>query len=221
MPGPAVYRTIADLPQTLPVFPLPGAILLPRARLPLNIFEPRYLTMVDDAIRGGRLIGMVQPTNSTDEVPQMYPVGCVGRLSSLAETEDRRYLITLTGICRFRIVDELETVTPYRQVRATYDEFADDLTQTDEAPSLDRQRLAAALSSYLKDRRFDADWGAAEKAPVEVLINSLSMICPFAVSEKQALVEAKTVDERAVALLTLLEMAVAGEGTGEGGQSVQ
>jgi Lon protease-like protein len=221
MPGPAVYRTIADLPETLAVFPLPGAILLPRARLPLNIFEPRYLTMIDDAMRGGRLIGMVQPINDADDTA-LYPVGCTGRITSLSETDDRRYLIVLTGVCRFRIERELSLSSPYRQTRVTYSEFSDDLQQTDEAPSLDRQRLATALSAYLKDRHFDADWGAAEKAPTEILINSLSMICPFAVSEKQALVEAKTIDERAVALLTLLEMAVAGgEGSTEGGQSVQ
>jgi Lon protease-like protein len=218
MPGPAVYRTIADLPETLAVFPLPEAILLPRGRLPLNIFEPRYLTMIDDAMRGGRVIGMVQPMNGIDS-PTLYPVGCIGRISSLSETDDRRYLIVLTGICRFRIERELTVATPYRQTRVTYEEFSDDLRQDDEAPSLDRHRLANALSAYLKDRRFD--WSAAEKAPTEILINSLSMTCPFGVSEKQALVEAKTVDERAVALLTLLEMAVASEGSTEGGQSVQ
>jgi uncharacterized protein len=221
MPGPAVYRTIADLPETLAVFPLPSAILLPRGRLPLNIFEPRYLTMIDDAMRGGRLIGMVQPMNGVDG-DTLYPVGCAGRISSLSETDDRRYLIVLTGVCRFRIEEELKVTSPYRQTRVSYTEFTDDLQQTDEAPSLDRSRLAVALNAYLKDRNFDADWGAAEKAPTEILINSLSMHCPFAVSEKQALVEAKTVDERAVALLTLLEMAVASGGTSsEGGQSVQ
>jgi Lon protease-like protein len=221
MPGPAVYRTIADLPETIAVFPLPSAILLPRARLPLNIFEPRYLTMIDDALRGGRLIGMVQPMSGIDS-ETLYPVGCAGRISALRETDDRRYLIELTGVCRFRIEQELKVTTPYRQTHVTYTEFNDDLKQTDEAPSLDRSRLATALNAYLKDRNFDADWGAAEKAPTEILINSLSMHCPFAVSEKQALVEAKTIDERAVALLTLLEMAVAGgEASTDGGKSVQ
>jgi Lon protease-like protein len=205
-----------DLPPVIPVFPLPGALLLPRGRLPLNIFEPRYLAMIDHALRTSRVIGMIQPCGGTSSKPELFPVGCVGRLTSWSETGDGRFLITLTGIARFQVESELETATPYRQVQACYKAFPHDLEDCSDV-DIDRARLAGGLRCYLKQHKIEADWSSIERAPAEVLINSLAMICPFDVAEKQGLLEAPTLCERAKMLIALIEMAAANGGTESGG----
>ncbi len=209
MTEPYPYHQPSDLPQTFPVFPLTGALLLPRARLPLNIFEPRYLNMVDDALSSERLIGMVQPTDpeANPAAPPLYPVGCAGRITSFAETGDGRYLITLTGVCRYRINEELSSLTPYRQVNGNFTTYAEDLRPTSDDKSVDRKRLLKVLKVYLEVQNLETDWDSVEQAPGEALVNSLSMICPFGPQEKQALLEAQTLHDRSEVLTTLIEMA--------------
>lgn len=215
----SAYHGLEDLPETIPVFPLAGAILFPRARLPLNVFEPRYLAMVDAALAGARVIGMIQPSEVEGKRPALYPVGCLGRLTSFAETGDGRYLITLTGVIRFRIAQELDAVTPFRQVHPRYDEFLTDLKSPPES-EVPRDRLIAALKLYLRDRNVQIDWQAVEKAPDEHLLNATAMLCPFQPAEKQALLETHTLAARNDTLLTLLEMANLAPG-GDDGRSVQ
>lgn len=200
-----------DLPRIVPIFPLTGVLLLPRARLPLNIFEPRYLAMVRDALAGPRLIGMVQPLEPNDAAaePAVFPIGCLGKITSFSETDDGRFLITLTGILRFRIEEEMTRITPYRQVAADYAPYLDDLTPPSDAEEVNRRRLAPALKSYLELHGLAADWQAIEKAPAETLVNALAMICPFSPAEKQALLEAGDIAARAETMITLLEMALA------------
>lgn len=202
------YQSIEELPQTLPIFPLTGALLLPRGHLPLNIFEPRYLAMVDSALSTTRLIGMIQPVEPEDQVltPKLSAVGCAGRIVSYRETEDGRVLITLMGVCRFRVGEELDVRTPFRQVRADYAPFLGDMV----APPPERfprERLAAALKDYLVRRDLKADWGSVMSAPADVLVNALAMLCPFGPAEKQALLEAPSWAERVDTLVALLEMA--------------
>ena len=204
------YVRSSDLPQVIPVFPLPGAIILPRGQLPLNIFEPRYLNMVDDAMAGDRVIGMIQTVGPMGEHPPLVRVGCAGRITSFAETSDGRYLITLTGIARFRIANEIQVKTPYRQVRADFDPYAEDLDGPEVFESLDRERFLGALSPYLAMRGLDIDWNAAKAAPAEALINSLSMGLPFEPAEKQALVEATDLRDRCEVLTALLQIDGAG-----------
>ncbi|MDP3802887.1 LON peptidase substrate-binding domain-containing protein [Brevundimonas sp.] len=210
------YVKAADLPQVIPVFPLPGAILLPRGQLPLNIFEPRYLNMVDDAMAGDRIIGMIQPQAGLRRVTGLSPVGCAGRITSFAETSDGRYLITLTGCARFRLASELPSPTPYRQIRADFAPFEADLT----APpvddiGLDRDGLLDALRAYLETRGLDIDWDTAETAPPEALVNSLSMALPFDAPEKQALLEAPSLTDRSAVLTALMTIDAAGDGEGD------
>jgi Lon protease-like protein len=194
------------LPDILPIFPLTGVLLLPRGRLPLNIFEPRYLAMFRDAMGGERLIGMVQPSDPPirEMDPAVYPLGCAGRITSFSETEDGRFLVALTGVSRFRIREELPLLSGYRRVIAEWDDFADDHT-ADEA-GFDRARLTLALRSFFGQRQVEADWSAIEQAPGENLVTSIAMMCPFASNEKQALLEAKTLSERARLLTALIEM---------------
>ena len=208
------YVRAVDLPQVIPVFPLPGAILLPRGQLPLNIFEPRYLNMIDDAMAGDRIVGMIQPQGS-QSLPGLSPVGCAGRITSFAETSDGRYLITLTGCARFRLASELPTQTPYRQVRADFTAFEADLAAPPvDDVGLDRETLLDALRAYLETRGLDIDWDTAETAPPEALINSLSMALPFEPPEKQALLEAVSLTDRSTVLTALMtiDAAEAGEG---------
>ncbi len=200
------YAHAEDLPQVIPVFPLDGALLLPRGGLPLNIFEPRYLNMVDDAMAGDRLVGMVQTRGGDPERPLLAPIGCVGRITSYAETPDGRYLITLSGICRFRVGEELPSQTPYRQVKADFAAFEDDLRPAADTIAFGRGRLLQALKAYLDRRSLDVNWEAAEAAPGEALINSLAMALPFEPAEKQALLEAGTLAEREDALVALLQI---------------
>ena len=202
------YHSIEELPQTLPVFPLTGALLLPRGHLPLNIFEPRYLALVDAALSGSRLVGMIQPTEPEDRVlkPALSGVGCAGRIVSYRETEDGRVLITLLGVCRFRAGAELESRTPYRLVHAEYAPYLGDMIEPP-PESFPRERLAVALKDYLSRRDLRADWGSVMSAPADVLVNALAMLCPFEPAEKQALLEAPGWAERVDTLVALLEMA--------------
>ena len=204
--------SLADLPKTIPVFPLAGALLLPRGRLPLNIFEPRYLAMVDTALRTTRAIGMIQPMNEDDRRPKLYPVGCLGRLTSWSDTGDGRFFITLSGTIRFRVMEELKTTTPYRQVEPDYAAYEGDLNDGDDDNYVDRKRLGVCLKAYMEQKRIEADLSLIDRAPAETLINSLAMICPFAPAEKQALLEAGTLSDRAQLLTTLIEMAATGHG---------
>ena len=206
------------LPTILPIFPLTGVLLLPRGRLPLNIFEPRYLAMTRDALAGDRLIGMVQPSDpgASGDNPPVYPTGCAGRITSFAETEDERFLITLTGTCRFRIRDELPLLEGYRRVVPEWSGFARDLDSEDE-PAFDRERLMRGLKGYFQQRQISADWGAINSVPGERLVTSVAMVCPFEPSEKQALLEASDLNERARLLTAIVEMALmnrSGDGTG-------
>lgn len=197
---------ISDLSDIVPVFPLGGVILLPRAQLPLNIFEPRYLNMVDDAMAGDRLIAMVQTQGGSAIKPDLAEVGCVGKITSFSETSDGRYLITLTGVCRARITSELPVQSPYRQCRLDYAPYEDDLAEEQELEGFDRDRLVSALSNYLRRRQLDIDWDTADQAPSEPLINSLSIALPFEPASKQLLLEAPSLETRAEALVALLEI---------------
>ena len=213
---PQSYVRALDLPQVIPVFPLDRVILLPRGQLPLNIFEPRYLNMIDDAMAGDRIIGLVQPVGGTPALPGLSPVGCAGRITSFAETSDGRYLITLTGVCRFRVSSELPVKTPYRQVHANFAPFEADLRAPDPAADFDRDHFLDALRPYLEHRGLNVDWDTAEIAPQEALINSLAMALPFEPAEKQALLEAITLEDRAEALTALLRIDAADPGDDDG-----
>ncbi|SMF09553.1 hypothetical protein SAMN06265365_10266 [Tistlia consotensis] len=199
-----------DLPGSLPIFPLPGVLLLPGGRLPLNIFEPRYLAMIQDALLGRRLIGMVQPKAEEEEgdtgAAPVYGTGCAGRITAFQETEDGRYLITLTGLIRFDILEELAGVRGYRLVRADWSRYAGDLEAID-PPGIDRERMLEALRAYFDATGIAGDWEAIGETPNEKLITSIAMICPFEPREKQALLEAPTLEQRAEAMTAILEMA--------------
>jgi Lon protease-like protein len=194
----AVYRGPGDCPAVIPVFPLPGALLLPRGQIPLNIFEPRYLAMVNDALGGNRIIGMVQPDadgGGTSQSPKLYRVGCAGRITQFAETGDGRYLITLVGIARFRIEDELPTSTLYRQCRVAFEPFEVDFTARAGENEVDRAGVVKALRDFVEAADVRVDWQGIEEAPNEALVNALCMMSPFGVREKQALLEAPTLTE--------------------------
>ncbi|MGN6460697.1 MAG: LON peptidase substrate-binding domain-containing protein [Pseudolabrys sp.] len=216
MPMNANYRGPADLPHDIPVFPLPGALLLPRGQMPLNIFEPRYLAMIDDALRDGhRLIGMIQPDpaqSGPDDTPPLYKVGCVGRITQLAESGDGRYLIELTGIARFEVEEELDVTTSYRQCRVTYT-FLDDFEPRKGEAAVDREALLKALREFLEANNLKADWDGIEKAPNEALVNALAMMSPYGAPEKQALLEAKDLKTRAEILVAVTEIELAKKNT--------
>jgi hypothetical protein len=202
------YHATSDLPAQLAVFPLSGVLLLPRGQLPLNVFEPRYLTMIDAAMSGNRIIGMIQTREPETHAltPALSAVGCAGRITSYSETDDGRYLVTLSGICRFRVEEELVVATPYRQVTPDYNIFASDLIVNPET-DFPRERLLDALRAYLSQRDLKADWRSVMSAPAETLVNALAMLCPFEPAEKQALLEAPGWMERVETLVALLEMA--------------
>ena len=195
-----------DLPQVIPVFPLDGALLLPHASRPLNIFEPRYLNMLDDAMAAERIIGMVQTLGGLRDRPHLAPIGCAGRVTSFTETPDGRYLVTITGLARFRVQDELSVQTPYRQARVDFQPYAGDLKALPGEGAAERPRLLAVLKRYLEHRGLRIDWGAVEDADVEALVNSLAMALPFNAAELQALLEAGTLDDRRETLIALLEI---------------
>jgi hypothetical protein len=216
MPMNAHYRGPIDLPGVIPVFPLPGALLLPRGQMPLNIFEPRYLAMVDDSLRDGhRLIGMIQPdvTHGDGDTPPLFNVGCVGRMTQLAESGDGRYLIELTGVARFRVEEELKVATLYRQCRVTYAPFADDFVARKGEDEVDRASLLEALSAFLEANKLKADWEGIENAPNEALVNALAMMSPYGPAEKQALLEAPDLKTRAEILVAVTEIELAHGGT--------
>ena len=200
--------TVADLPWDLPIFPLTGVLLLPRAQLPLNIFEPRYLNMISDALGDGRMIGMIQPRQPDDEseTPEVFPVGCSGRITQFEETADGRFVINLRGIARFKIAEELPLRDGYRRIETDWSGYHGDLTEP--AEEVDRKRLFVSLRPYFEAREIDANWDAIHDTPSERLINSLAMICPFEPLEKQALLEAPTLADRLEVLTSLVEMAV-------------
>jgi uncharacterized protein len=214
MPMNMTYRGPDDLPDVIPVFPLPGALLLPRGQMPLNIFEPRYLAMVDDALRSGyRLIGMIQPDSahpgSDQHKPHLFRVGCIGRMTQFAESGDGRYLIQLTGIARFRVEEELAVATDYRQCRVTYRPFVDDFTARKGEAEVDRTSLLRALSAFLEANNLKADWKGIENAPNEALVNALAMMSPYDTAEKQAMLEAPDLKRRAEILIAVTEIGLA------------
>lgn len=216
----APYRSPQAIPDVIPVFPLPRALLLPRTELPLNIFEPRYLQMIEDTIRGDRLIGMIQPNEPEDNatsVPPLYRIGCVGRLTNFAETGDGKYQVVLTGVSRFQIVEEEKVETPYRQCRVDYRMFAEDLVQGLGEDDVDRESLLKTLANYLAANSIEADWSGITQAPTEALVNGLSLMAPFGTREKQALLEAPDLRARAELLVAATEITLAaGEGDENG-----
>jgi len=208
----AIYRGPGDLPDVVPIFPLPGALLLPRGQMPLNVFEPRYLALVDDALAGRRLVGMIQPDSrhpGSEQRPHLYSVGCVGRITQFAETGDGRYLVELTGVGRFRILEELAVRTLYRQCRVTFAPFADDFIARKGEEAVDRKALLDALSAFLKANSFKADWEGIENAPNEALVNALAMMSPYGPAEKQAMLEAPDLKTRAEILVAVTEIELA------------
>jgi Lon protease-like protein len=217
MPMNAQYRGPIDLPEVIPVFPLPGALLLPRGQMPLNIFEPRYLAMIDDALRDGhRLIGMIQPDAAhagPADNPRLFKVGCVGRITQLAESGDGRYLLELTGVARFRVEQELPVKTDYRQCRVTYAPFADDFIARKGEDDVDRDAVLKALRSFMKANDLKADWEGIDQAPNEALVNALSMMSPYGPPEKQALLEAPDLKTRAELLVAITEIELAKKNT--------
>jgi Lon protease-like protein len=219
------YRRPQDLPPRIPVFPLRGAILLPRATLPLNVFEPRYLAMLNDVMSGPRVLGIIQPSRTGAAVERESPegknfdlrnVGCAGRVTSYQELDDGRLAITLSGVVRFEIISEAATANPYRVMSVSYDRFTRDFTSGLGEEQVDRSNLLRVLKSYLDQNRLEADWTAIERASSESLINALSIMAPYGAEEKQALLEAPDLRSRAEVLVALAEMEIAASG-GSGG----
>ncbi|MEO1106951.1 MAG: LON peptidase substrate-binding domain-containing protein [Pseudomonadota bacterium] len=201
----------ADLPETVSVFPLPGALLLPRSRLPLHIFEPRYLQMLDDALKTKeRLIAMVQPNPSLNDEKKLHRIGCAGRVTQFSETEDGRYLITLTGVSRFRIKSELDGFTPYRRCEVSWEGFDRDLGKSEKDDGFDRTRFLSLLERFFESRQLSTDWDSLKDADDELLVNSLSMLMDFDPEDKQALLEAPCLRTRRETLVTLIEFAMRG-----------
>jgi Lon protease-like protein len=207
------YRGPGDLPETIPVFPLSGALLLPRGQMPLNIFEPRYLEMVDDALRDGhRMIGIIQPDaahSQSEEHPQLFRVGCVGRITQFGETGDGRYILELTGIARFEVVEELTVLTPYRQCKVDFFPFIDDFTARKGEEEVDRDAVLDTLTKFLKANSLKVDWDGIRAAPNEALVNALAMMSPYGPAEKQALLEAPDLKTRAEILIAVTQMDLA------------
>jgi hypothetical protein len=204
-----VYEGPQDCPEIIPVFPLPRALLLPRGQMPLNIFEPRYLAMVDAALGGDRVIGMIQPDSEADpesEAPKLARVGCAGRIVQFAETGDGRYLISLVGFARFAVVVELPVTTPFRQCRVTFEPFAVDFRARAGEGEVDRLGVLEALRAFAEATGLKIDWKGIEEAPNEALVNALSMMSPFGPREKQALLEAADLKTRAEMLIAITEM---------------
>jgi hypothetical protein len=208
----ASYRGPQDCPDAIPVFPLTGALLLPRGQMPLNIFEPRYLVMTDDALKSSRLIGMIQPDpeeGGAPLAPRLYQVGCAGRITQFAETGDGRYLITLTGVARFRVMDELPATTPYRLCRVAFEPYAADFHARAGEDEVNRAGVLKALRAFVEANDIKVDWRGIEQAPNEALVNALCMMSPFGPREKQALLEAPDLKARAEALIAITEIELA------------
>ncbi len=217
MENTARYLRQGTMPDVIPVFPLEGALLLPGGQLPLNIFEPRYLRMIDDVLGTTRMIGMIQPREAESEGHKsaLYGIGCAGRLTGFAESDDGRYLITLTGLRRFQIIEELGVDTPYRQVSVGWERFSSDGLPDASSEMIDRERLLNAMELYLDAEGLKTDWEAVEDAPSESLVVSLAMGCPFEPNEKQALLEAENNLVRADCLMTLMEMSCVDDGAND------
>lgn len=207
----------ADLPDTVAVFPLPGALLLPRARLPLHIFEPRYLAMLDDVLKTDhRLIGMIQPLpGQAGPEPMLHQIGCAGRVTGFSETEDGRYMISLSGMSRFRMSSEVSGFSPYRRARVSWNGFARDLGPGEADKGFNRRHFMDLLARYFSENDLSTDWDSLKEAEDELLINSLSMLCPFEPEDKQALLEAPTLTDRRETMETLIEFSLLGGGEGE------
>lgn len=209
------YSDTSLLPSSVPVFPLARALLLPRGELPLNIFEPRYVAMVDEAISRERIIGMIQPArvgNEAEHGPSLYPVGCAGRITRFVETGDGRYLVTLAGVCRFRVVEEEPSSAPYRTCRVAYDEFRLDLDAGAGEAEVDRANIVRTLRKFAENSKLEVDWASIDAAPTETLVNALAMMSPFGPLEKQSLLEAKDLEARAEMLIALAELDLAQQG---------
>lgn len=210
----------ADLPDVLPIFPLPGALLLPRGRLPLHVFEPRYLAMVDDALKSpGRLIAMIQPIGEEcGEETRLHAIGCAGRITSFTETDDGRYMVTLTGVSRFRVGDRQQGFTPYMRAQMDWKGFDRDLGKVEHDSGLDRKAFLDLLTRYFQLEELQTDWESLQSAEDELLINALSMLCPFDPEDKQALLEAPSLTTRRETLVTLMEFALR---KGQGKENIQ
>ena len=217
MSGRFSVTDISQLPARIAIFPLPGVLLLPGGHLPLNIFEPRYLQMIDDALAGSRMLGMIQPANPADQAhqPEIYPTGCAGRLVSFKETDDDRYLITLRGICRFSVAEEPSQIRCFREVIPSWHDFAGDLQEPDDS-HVDRERLLALLKPFFELHGIDGDWDMLEEVSGAALVTSLAMMAPLEPRDKQALLEIETLWERSEMLATLIEMAVMQKSPGSG-----
>ncbi len=222
------YRRPVDLPPRIPVFPLRGAILLPRASLPLNVFEPRYLQMLADVLAGARFLGILQPArvdgtldreSPTGKSAPLRSIGCVGRVSAYQELDDGRLAISVTGVARFEVVGEAVTDKPYRILSVSYDRFSRDFSAGLGEEQVDRANLLAVLKDYLDQHQLEADWQAIERASSESLVNSLSVMSPYGSEEKQALLEAPDLRARAEVLVALARMELAG--TGGAGSTIQ
>lgn len=205
------YRRPSELPTIIPIFPLAGALLLPRRPLALNIFEPRYLAMVDDAIAGERLIGIIQPSDAenSDPSPELCAIGCAGRLTQFAEADDGRCIIALSGVARFHLIEDMPAATPYRQARVDFSGFSGDFREGEGEGAVDRPGLLTALRQFAEANQFSVDWDNIHKASNEALVNGLSMLSPYGSKEKQALLEAADLKARADMLvaITLMELA--------------
>ncbi len=219
MPFNVTYMDVSDFPDILPIFPLPNALLLPRGQMPLNVFEPRYVSMIDDALRGGsRLIGMIQPQPDQPrkiKLPKLFDVGCIGRITQFAETGEGRYLLTLTGVIRFKIVAEVPSITPYRQVKIDVSDYLIDLEPRAGEEAVDRDALLTTLRKFSKANDISIDWDGVKEAPNEALVNALSMMSPYGVKEKQALLEAQDLHARAEMLIAITEFELARQSDGE------
>lgn len=205
------YHSPDEVPSVISVFPLTGALLLPRGELPLNIFEPRYLAMIDDALKSHRIIGMIQPEETTSyrDVPNLLAIGCAGRITQIAETGDGRYLLTLTGIARFRILEEIPAVTPYRQCRIDFTDFVTDFTPRIGENAVDRDSVIRTLRDFAEANQLSIDWTSIHEAPNEALVNALAMMSPYGPKEKQALLEAPDLKARAEVLVAITEIELA------------
>jgi uncharacterized protein len=210
------YQSISELPAVLSVFPLSGALLLPRAELPLNIFEDRYLKMFEQAVSTDRLIGMIQPEpGDGSDTPALAKIGCAGRVTSYTETDDNRLLVSLTGVCRFEVVAEQKLATPFRQCSVRYDGFAADLVTENQGRSVNREALITAFRQFLEANNMSANWDEVDKVPTENLVNTLSQLAPYPAAEKQALLEAPDLKSRADMLIALTEVALSKQAYGE------